>query len=243
MFRHEGPARTTRSNSILAGYLAFVAGFVNAAGLLLVGAFTSHVTGSIGRLSISLTRGDPAAATDAGLLVIVFLFGAVTASLLVEANVVRRTSSAYGVALLAQALVLAAFVHDGAVGLLSFSMGMQNSLVTRLSGSVVRTTHLTGVVTDLGIELARWLRWSWKALRRGDQPATGRNPATRPAPARSVMLVTIVVTFAVGGVSGTLAALAWGRRSIGLPAAAILAAAIYAFAAETGGPPDRPRDP
>ena len=46
--------------------------------------------------------------------------------------------------------------------LLCAAMGLQNSLVTRLSGAVVRTTHLTGVLTDLGIEGARWFRL-WRA--------------------------------------------------------------------------------
>jgi uncharacterized membrane protein YoaK (UPF0700 family) len=40
-------------------------------------------------------------------------------------------------------------------GLLLFAMGAQNSLVTRVSQSVVRTTHLTGIFTDLGIELSK----------------------------------------------------------------------------------------
>jgi uncharacterized membrane protein YoaK (UPF0700 family) len=38
---------------------------------------------------------------------------------------------------------------------LLFAMGLQNSLVTRISNAVVRTTHLTGLFTDLGIELSQ----------------------------------------------------------------------------------------
>lgn len=230
MFSHEGPARSARSNSVLAGYLAFVAGFVNAAGLLLLGTFTAHVTGSVGRLSIGLGQGDPGAVAGAGLMVLLFLCGAVLASILVETSFFARTSTAYGAALLVQGLLLSIFIVAGATGILSFCMGMQNSLVTRLSGSVVRTTHLTGVVTDLGIEVARWLRWRWSRAR-GEPPAAGRNPAGRPNPTRSLLLITIVVAFAVGGLGGALAAPAWGARSMAVPAAAILAAAIYAFTA------------
>ncbi len=227
MFSHEGPARTARSNSILAGYLAFVAGFTNTAGLTLIGAFTSHVTGSVGRVSSSLAQGQPAAAAGAAVLVALFLGGAVVASLLVESNLFRRTSSAYGAALLVQGSLLAVFIFTGAGGLLSFSMGMQNSLVTRLSGSVVRTTHLTGVVTDLGIEIARWLRWRATRLGAG---AAGRNPPARPAPVRSLLLLTVALAFTLGGLAGALAAPSWGTWSIAVPSAAILAAAIYAVA-------------
>ena len=38
---------------------------------------------------------------------------------------------------------------------LLFAMGLQNSLVTIISDAIVRTTHLTGLFTDLGIELSQ----------------------------------------------------------------------------------------
>jgi uncharacterized membrane protein YoaK (UPF0700 family) len=231
MFSHEGPARNARSNSVLAGYLAFVAGFANASGLILFGAFTSHVTGNVARVSASVARGDMAGAAQAGALVAVFLLGAVTASLLVETSFFRRTSSAYGAALLVQGGLLSAFVVTNAGSLLSFAMGMQNSLVTRLSGSVVRTTHLTGVVTDLGIEIARWARWTWSRALGGRLASPGRNPAARPTPTRSLLLLTIALAFTAGGILGAIAAPAWGARSMIVPAAAILLAAAYAFAA------------
>ncbi len=236
MFSHEGPARNARSNSVLAGYLAFIAGFANASGLVLFGAFTSHVTGNVARVSASVARGDIKGAAQAGVLVAVFLLGAVTASLLVETNVFRRTSSAYGAALLVQGGLLSAFVVTDAASLLSFAMGMQNSLVTRLSGSVVRTTHLTGVVTDLGIEIARWARWTWSKRFGGRIASPGRNPAARPTPTRSLLLLTIALTFTAGGMLGAIATPAWGARSIAVPAIAILLAAAYAFAA---APPAR----
>ena len=231
MFSHEGPARNARSNSVLAGYLAFVAGFANASGLILFGAFTSHVTGNVARVSASVARGDMKGAAQAGILVAVFLLGAVTASLLVETSFFRRTSSAYGAALLVQGGLLSTFVVTDAASLLSFAMGMQNSLVTRLSGSVVRTTHLTGVVTDLGIEIARWARWTWSKAFGGRFASPGRNPAARPTPTRSLLLLTIALTFTAGGWLGAIVAPAWGARSIAVPAAAILLAAAYAFAA------------
>jgi uncharacterized membrane protein YoaK (UPF0700 family) len=231
MFKHEGPARTAKSNGLLAGYLAFVAGYANAAGVLLFGVFTSHVTGNVARLSEGVARHEIASVGQAGAIVVLFLCGAVTASVLVETNLFRRTATAYGAALLVQGALLAAFTLTGTAGLMSIAMGMQNSLVTRLSGSVVRTTHLTGVVTDLGIEVARWVRWTWAGIGIASPGSPERNPATRPKPARSILLLTVVSTFAAGGVLGALAVPHWGRLSIGLPAGAILVAAAYAFAA------------
>jgi uncharacterized membrane protein YoaK (UPF0700 family) len=46
------------------------------------------------------------------------------------------------------------------VVLLCFIMGLQNAIVTKLSNAVIRTTHMTGIVTDLGIELGKLLYWN-----------------------------------------------------------------------------------
>lgn len=230
MFSHEGPARTARSNGLLAGYLAFVAGFTNASGLILLGAFTSHVTGNVGRLSVGLVQGDRPAAATAALFVALFLCGAVVASLIVETYLFRQRSASYGAALLVEGLLLSTFAVGHAGGILSFCMGMQNSLVTRLSGSVVRTTHVTGVVTDLGIGIARWMRWLWSYIAHAPARRSEGSSAVRPNPARSLLFLTITFSFAAGGLGGAVVTPRWGFASVLVPAVAILVAATYAFA-------------
>src|SRR3954466_13762178 len=170
MFEQEGPKRSQRHNKILAGYLAFVAGFVNSAGFILIGSFTSHVTGNIGRLAEALALGR-SGAVFAAVMVVAFFAGAFLASMALESNLLARRSHIYGALLVLEAALLACFAalsylvnttnprfHDVQAMLLCLAMGLQNSLVTRLSGAIVRTTHLTGVVTDLAIESARWFR-------------------------------------------------------------------------------------
>jgi uncharacterized membrane protein YoaK (UPF0700 family) len=44
--------------------------------------------------------------------------------------------------------------------MLLYAMGIQNALVTKVSRAVVRTTHFTGIFTDLGIDLALWFTQS-----------------------------------------------------------------------------------
>jgi len=114
---------------------------------------------------------------------------------------------------------------------LGAAMGMQNSLVTRLSGAVVRTTHLTGVVTDIGIEIARWLRWSRAALARrsGEPRPGGRAPAERPSVPKMTLLVTIAGAFGAGAVAGAYAALAAQSAALAAPAVALLGGATLAF--------------
>lgn len=240
MFRHEGPARDPRLNSRIAAYLASIAGFVNSGGFILIGTFTSHVTGSAGRASIDLAKGDVGATIFASLLVVSFFVGAFCASLVIEGSL-ERMPEAYGIALSLQAALLVAFVFvaglsrathprmlDAQAALLCGAMGMQNSLVTRLSGSVVRTTHLTGIVTDLGIEAARWYRWHRARI---GLPALfkGRVPPEEPKKQRSLLLLTILLTFSIGAALGGFLTLRASRWAMALPAAATLALAIYAF--------------
>src|SRR5215207_4094253 len=151
VFRHEGPARDPKTNTILAGYLAAVAGFVNSGGFVMIGSFTSHVTGSVGRMSDDVARGEMPAAASALSLVLAFFAGAVLASVILERSDHSRPAGRYALALLLEAMVLLVFVFvaglsrathprilDAQAALLCLAMGMQNSLVTRLSGAVVR---------------------------------------------------------------------------------------------------------
>lgn len=247
MFRSQGAARSHRQNRVLAGYLAFVGGLVNSAGFFLIGSFTSHVTGNVGRLANDLATGDTHAALFAATMVAAFFGGAFAASMILETNAVR-VPYAYGAALLTEAGLLVVFlslaglteaehaVHararDAEAAILCAAMGLQNSLVTRLSGAVVRTTHLTGVVTDLGIEAARWFRY-WRAAaadRVHVRLALGKKPAERPLPAKMALLGTIATAFLAGAVAGATLVSHLGARTLLFPAAAVALLGAYAFA-------------
>jgi uncharacterized membrane protein YoaK (UPF0700 family) len=244
VFSREGSARSDGQNRWLASYLAFVGGFVNSSGFVLIGTFTSHVTGNVGRLANDAARGQYAAAVAALSLVVCFFAGAFCASVIVESQVLGGPASrAYALALATETLLLLLFtllsyatasahprVRDAEAALLCTAMGLQNALVSRLSGAVVRTTHLTGVVTDLGIEGARWFRF-W---RRSLSDATriplllGRKVAERPAVPKIMLLGTIALSFLLGAISGAFSAVHWHHPSMLIAAAAVAAGAIYA---------------
>lgn len=252
MFRHHGPSPSARHNRMLAGYLAFVGGFVNSAGYVLIGSFTSHVTGNVGRLANDLAyrRYDASAAVMP--MVIAFFGGAFVASMAIESDFFGRTANGYAAALLGEAVLLMLFTlisrsailphpraQDAEAAILCAAMGAQNSLVTRLSGAVVRTTHLTGVFTDLGIEAARWFRW-W----RGRVSTTlrlklsfGRNPPERPSTLKVSLLATIAVTFILGAMAGALLVVRLEQATMILPSVAVLACAAYAFVSGRRPPP------
>lgn len=240
MFRHEGPGRSTTQNCIVAGYLALVGGFVNCASFVLIGAFTSHVTGNVARLGTSVAARSYGSALDILTMVAAFFSGAFLSSMMTESTFFGRRSNAYAVALTTEATLLGIVFTEMLRGrdaqvpalLLCAAMGMQNSLVTRLSGAIVRTTHLTGVITDLGIEAARWFRWWRRSLstKLGVTLAFGANATERPARQKTLLLGTIGGAFTLGSVAGAVAALRFAREALVIPAALLLACAGYAFA-------------
>jgi uncharacterized membrane protein YoaK (UPF0700 family) len=242
VFRHEGPSRSTRKNAILAAYLALVAGFVNASGFTLIGSFTSHVTGSVGRLGSEIALHNFPAAMRTSLLVLSFFFGAFAASVVLGSGF-REKSAAYGTALLLEAASLITFIAftfqrpkfelsvlDMRAAILCFAMGVQNSLVTRLSNAVIRTTHLTGVVTDLGIEAAQWLHWfraKWSSPRAAEQ----QPDRAKPSVSRVFLLLTVATSFVIGSIAGASMTIYGNVLPMLLPTGAVLAASAYAFLA------------
>jgi uncharacterized membrane protein YoaK (UPF0700 family) len=252
MFRHHGLSRSERENTRLAAYLACVGGYVNSAGFLSLGVFTSHVTGNVARLADQLASRQLMAAGAVFGLVCAFYAGALLASLIVESRTFSRSAVAYGVALSFEAILLALFaglesgrsrapagLHEADALLLCMSMGVQNSLVTRLSGAVVRTTHLTGVVTDLGIETAQWLS-GWRSAHTSHTTqrarASGR-PSREPAIIGKLKLhLTIVLTFTLGAVLGCMLTPRLQPLSMLVPSIVVAAGACYAFASARTAP-------
>jgi uncharacterized membrane protein YoaK (UPF0700 family) len=246
MLRNEGQHRTDGQNRQLAGALALVAGFVNASGFLLVGTFTSHVTGNVGRMTRDLAVGNGHAALLAAAMITSFFLGAFVASMAIEANFFGRRDHVYGMLLLAEAALLLGFfaiarllpstdphINDAQAAVLCAAMGMQNSLVTRLSGAIVRTTHLTGVVTDLGIEAARWFRYLRHQIgaRSNLKLIVSPTPIALPHGPKAALLLTILGAFVVGGGAGAQITLRWPHLSLLIPAGGLILVGLLALRA------------
>lgn len=165
MFRHRGQKRTLRHNIRLAIMLCLTAGFVNASGFLGFMVLTTNVTGHAALLAVKLTEGDLRSVRMVGLWLILFLAGAFLSSLYIS-KAGRDKPYAYTIPIVTEIIILVFVGYFGCsfdntivkteyfAGSLLFAMGMQNALVSIISGSVVRTTHLTGMFTDLGIDLS-----------------------------------------------------------------------------------------
>jgi uncharacterized membrane protein YoaK (UPF0700 family) len=165
MFRHFGKTRTYLHNLKIASLLSFVAGLVNVAGFLSVQKLTTNVTGHFAFFVDEVFKFQFWAGFIYFLYILFFLLGSFASNTIVE--MVSRKNERYifiipvtvesiilSVTGLAGQSFIAVYPNAIACSLL-FAMGLQNSLVTQVSGSVVRTTHLTGLFTDLGIELSQ----------------------------------------------------------------------------------------
>jgi uncharacterized membrane protein YoaK (UPF0700 family) len=201
-------ARSARANSHLGFALAGVAGAMNAGGFLAVHQYTSHMTGIVSSAADNLALGAGDLVLDALGAIVSFLLGAASTALLVNYGRRRALASEYALPLLFEAVLLLAFGVLGArlssvqglfvpatVMLLCFTMGLQNALVTKLSHAEIRTTHMTGIVTDIGIELGKMLYWNADA---GARPRVASNHA------RLAVLCGLLGSFFCGGVAGAL---------------------------------------
>ena len=144
--------------------LTFSAGMVNAIAYL---SFTSqavtHVTGSITLASVQVARGDWYGAVHLLAVVLAFFVGAVLSGLIIKGETLRL-GRGYGFILLLESCLLMIslwfYHHSSFSGQLvaSLACGLQNAMVSTFSGAVLRTTHMTGILTDIGAKLGRWVR-------------------------------------------------------------------------------------
>ncbi len=224
--RVTGRDRTPEGDRRLGLILAFVAGAINAGGFLAVQQYTSHMSGLIASASDHLVLGDLEIVLSALGGFVSFLSGSTVAALLVSFARRRRAHSEFAFPLLLEAGLLLLFGLLGAslaqieglfvpltVMLLCFIMGLQNAVTSMLPSGQIRTTHLTGHVTDIGVELGKLFYWN----RHDHQMA--RIVANRP---RLLSLIWLVGLFFAGGVVGALGFQALGYLAT-VPIAALLA--------------------
>ena len=165
--------RSKASNRQLGAVLAFVAGAINAGGFMAVHRYTSHMSGIVSSIADDLVLGNLVLVASGLSSLGAFILGASTTAVLINWTRRRKLHSEFAASLLLESILLLLFGLLGAnldrhpqsllptaVLVLCFIMGLQNAILTKISKAEIRTTHMTGVVTDLGIELGRLLYWN-----------------------------------------------------------------------------------
>lgn len=224
-----GKERTLQANRHLGLTLAFVAGAVNAGGFLAVSQYTSHMTGILSSISdnMALSRLDVAASGLAAFAT--FLAGAATSAVLINWARRQKLQSEYALSLMLEATLLLAFGLLGAnlkvlvqfftpatVLLLCFMMGLQNAIITKISHAEIRTTHMTGNATDLGIEIGKLFYWN-----------AGGDPHEKVLANRQKLLIHagLIGFFVLGGIAGAV-----GFKHIGFVSTLPLSALLFVIA-------------
>ncbi|PUE21930.1 hypothetical protein B9Z38_04140 [Limnohabitans sp. MMS-10A-160] len=204
-----GRKRSADANRQLGLVLAFVAGAANAGGFLAVSQYTSHMTGIVSAMADHLALGEFRAYLTGFGALLSFIGGAACSAILVNVGRQHRLHSEFAMPLVLEAVLLLCFGFLGerlshiaglfvpmTVMLLSFIMGLQNALVTKISRSEIRTTHVTGLVTDIGIEMGKAVY--------GLAAQAGHQSPVKASAARLQILLFLAFSFFLGGVLGAL---------------------------------------
>ena len=226
-----GRERSVLGDRHLGYTLTFVAGATNAGGFLAVAQYTSHMTGIVSAMADHVALGEFTLVLGGAGALLSFLAGAACSAVLVNFARGRNLHSEYALPLLLEAALLLVFGLLGArlalieallvplaVMLLCFIMGLQNAVISKLSRAEIRTTHITGMATDLGIELGKLAYWNTSA-------ATGQ-PKVVADRGRLRVLGLMLLFFFGGGVAG-----AFGFKYVGFASTLPLALALVLLAA------------
>lgn len=202
-------SRSPQANRHLAYFLTFTAGAVNAGGFLAVQQYTSHMSGIVSMMADHMALGGMIVVLQGLAALLSFLAGAASSAFLINFGRRSHLASEYALPLLLEAALLLGFgllganletlrwfYVPGTVMLLCYIMGLQNAMITKVSRSEIRTTHVTGMVTDIGIELGKLFYWN---VAKGDAQTM---PPVRADRAKLIVLSLMVTLFFVGGVTG-----------------------------------------
>lgn len=190
------PAATTKHLPpwvALGGFLlTLVAGCINAVGLLGLGhQAITHLTGTITILGTNFAYDNMPGALNALCVIFFFFVGCTISGFTIRGRTVKL-GRRYGFILAGESCLLFVavwFLNRGSIVgdyLASTACGMQNGMATTYSGAIVRTSHMTGIVTDLGVALGQFLRGlpvEWIRVR---------------------LLASLLAGFTFGGIAGAL---------------------------------------
>lgn len=220
MLIRTGETRTTTIDLFLAAALSTIAGALNAVGFLLAGAFTANMTGNVSGFADQIALGHGKIALGFFGLLAAFIAGAFLTALYIQRAERRRHRAAYAnavaveglILLMLSGLLLSSRIGDGfVITVLSFVMGQQNAVTTMISKARVRTTHVSGMATDIGIELAALLE---------------DKPTRRAALPKLTLHSLTLLCFATGGIGGAVLYAFIGNQLFLIAALALLLIAV-----------------
>jgi uncharacterized membrane protein YoaK (UPF0700 family) len=220
-------AYSFHQKSKLAISLSWIGGYTNVVSLLSTGWVASHMSGPTTWFGLVLIEGQAKVGLSMrtagyfGFVLAAFWLGAILSAFMTEGAERRGRASKYVLPMAVEATLLGLFaialnlytpevIQTGRMlylvsGLACLAMGLQNATITRISGAVVRTTHVTGVITDLGLEGVQYFYWFLDQSRGKSWQRRGRLlrvSQRHPTVLRLVLLASIFGSFLLGAVAG-----------------------------------------
>lgn len=226
MFRHYGNTRNLSHNLKIASLLSFVAGIVSTVGFFSVHSLTTNITGHFAFFMDEIFKLNFKESSIYFLYIFSFFFGSFVSNLLIEIISRRNERYMYVVPTLIEIIILFILGFYGESSIITnknlivfsllFVMGLQNSFVTTISNAVVRTTHLTGLFTDLGIDLSQLFFFKLESQKK--KLISGIK-----------LRFTIIGFFFMGGIAGGIFYSKIGIAALSIAATTLFLALIYDY--------------
>lgn len=184
--------------------LAGIAGYTNTLLLALGAPPVTHLTGTISRLSSDMGEGKIQDAMMVTGLAVSFVLGAVCSGVVIGSSTLH-IGRRYGIAVLIESVLLAAAALTVGQSLIAGAMltaaaaGLQNAMAASYRSLIIRTTHLTGVLTDIGFQFGQFIS------------------GHRTVGWHFVLLGSILFAFIIGGVLGVIVARDLGSSGLWFP--------------------------
>lgn len=261
----ENPHAQVREKAWLALMLALVAGCIDAVGyMVLLKVFTAHMSGNSAASAVYTGEGKGSEAFHRAFPIPLFVLGVATGAALSEALARRGLRRIFTVAVTLEAALLLVFLligapalHDGViledppwrfyllVALPTLAMGVQNATLRRVGGVTVRTTYISGMLTNVAeqtVQYLFWLRDHW-AGHRGGLRALLRLSTEQPSFYRLGLQLGIWLAFLLGAILGVCATLRWGLLSLAGPIICLAIVAACDLARPIFPPPEDAHKP
>ncbi|WP_294209543.1 YoaK family protein [uncultured Chryseobacterium sp.] len=199
MLRKYSNSRTLGDNIRLGTLTAFTAGTINIASLLIFLSFTSNVTGHYAIFAAEISKGNWSQVAVVGGWIFLFFFGGFVSNFIVI-NFNRKSKYFAHAMPIVLEIICLMFVGvygqlyyqqtlgetEALVALMLFATGLQNGLTASISNFSVKTTHLTGTTTDLGILFSMFTQKKFRS-----------NPELT---ARAKLLMSIMISYVMGAI-------------------------------------------
>jgi uncharacterized membrane protein YoaK (UPF0700 family) len=201
MLRQSKGDRTLKQNLMLASSTAFAAGIINVAGMVAFLVFTSNITGHLANLAKNIVEQNSEEMISFVIWLLLFFSGAFISSYTVKTFGHKSQYKAHALPIVIEIVILlfvAIYGHNFytetqlereiVIGCTIFAMGLQNGLVSTITGGLIKSTHLTGLFTDLGSELAEYIH-----------PRSAKNIEIKN---KIYVRLTVLSFYLVGGLAG-----------------------------------------